>query len=75
MIETIATRIGECGCPEHDIVIGHITGTVHLEQDGRGDAFMDFGDWEEEWQFNDCSDMTDLKNKTKVALNQKHQAT
>lgn len=65
LIETIAERTSdECGCPEHDIMMGHISATVHLEPDGAGEAFVDFGDWDEEWRFNDCIDINDLKQKT-----------
>lgn len=50
--ETVAERINEdCGCPEHDIIMQHITATVHVEPDSTGEAFVDFGDWEEEWHF------------------------
>lgn len=41
--ETIAERINEdCGCPEHDISMRHITATVHVVPDGTGEAFVDF---------------------------------
>jgi hypothetical protein len=64
-IETLAERTSdECGCPEHDIMMAHIFATVHMEPDGSGQAFVDFGDWDEEWHFNDCVDINDLKQKT-----------
>lgn len=62
---TVATRThDECQCPEHDIQMHHITATVHLEPDGSGEAFVFFGDWEEEWTFSSVDDIEDLKQKT-----------
>lgn len=62
---TIAERKNdECQCPEHDIQMLHISATVHLEPDGTGEAFVYFGDWEEEWHFNNVKDIEDLKQQT-----------
>lgn len=64
IFETVAERINEdCGCPEHDISMQHITATVHVEPDGTGEAFVDFGDWEEEWHFDSVKGIEDLKQK------------
>lgn len=62
---TVAKRThDECQCPEHDIELNHITATVHVEPDGTGEAFVCFGDWEEEWYFDNVKDIEDLKQKT-----------
>ena len=46
LIETVEERLSEeCGCPEHDIMLNHISTTVHMEKNGDGEAFVDFGDW------------------------------
>lgn len=64
-IETLSTGFSdECGCPEHEISMAHITATVHLEPGGSADAFVDFGDWQEEWHFDDCADIEIAKKKT-----------
>lgn len=64
-VETLAEReSSDCGCPEHDIMLAHISATVHLEPDGTGEAFVGFGDWNEEWSFQNCIDIEDLKSKT-----------
>ena len=48
LIETVEERLSEeCGCPEHDIMLNHISATVHMEKNGDGEAFVDFGDWQE----------------------------
>ena len=63
--KTIATRFhDECQCPEHDILMHHISATVHIEPNGTGEAFVFFGDWEEEWFFSSVSDIDDLKRQT-----------
>lgn len=64
MMETIAERIATCGCIEHDIMMLHISATVHLEPNGDGEAFVDFGDWDEEWRFKNCRDIDDVKQHT-----------
>lgn len=63
--KTIAKRnSNECGCPEHDIMLLHLSATVHMEPDGKGEAFVYFGDWDEEWHFADVKGIEDLKQKT-----------
>lgn len=63
--KTVSERLSEeCGCPEHDIEMNHVTATVHIEPDGTGDAFVHFGDWEEEWHFTAVKNIDDLKSQT-----------
>ena len=65
LVETVAERFSEaCGCPEHDITLDHITATIHIEPNGDGESFINFGDWQEEWYFDNCKDIEELKRKT-----------
>lgn len=63
-VETIACRIDkDCGCEEHDIMLNHVSAIVHLEPDHTGEVFVDFGDWQEEWHFDNCIDIEAAKEK------------
>jgi len=54
----------ECGCPEeHFEIYGFAEVIIHMEPDGSGEAFIDFGDWQEEKEFQ-CADIDDLRQKT-----------
>lgn len=45
--ERIACRLSdECDCPEEDWIIGMAEVMIHLEPDGTGHGFFDFGDWD-----------------------------
>lgn len=69
LIETVEERLSEeCGCPEHDIMLNHISATVHMEKNGDGEAFVDFGDWQEEWFFSCCGNIEELKRKVASKL-------
>lgn len=47
----IATRQGDCGCPEEDWLVNGLDLTVHFEANGDVDAFLDAGDWEADATF------------------------
>jgi hypothetical protein len=53
----------DCGCPEEHIEIhGFAEAILHMEPDGSGEAFIDFGDTQEEKEFQ-CTDIDDLRRK------------
>ena len=54
----------DCGCSEQEIQIGMASVLIHVEPNGIGEAFIDFGDWDEEKTF-ECSGMDDLLAKVK----------
>ena len=63
MVDLVKSYINEsCGCPEQELIIGMAVVTIHLEPDGKGDAFIDMGEWQSEEVF-DCSTMEELKQK------------
>lgn len=44
-VEIVTSRLSdECGCLEEDIIIGMVFVTIHLEGDGYGEAFLDYGE-------------------------------
>lgn len=52
----------ECGCPEEEWEIGMFNVIIHLEPDGRGDIFIDCGDWEDDRRV-ECSGIDDLRKQ------------
>lgn len=53
---------GECGCPEEEWLIGMFNVIIHIEPDGRGDIFVDCGDWQSERTV-ECDGIESLRSK------------
>lgn len=54
----------ECGCPEEHWNWRHLEVIIHMEPDGRGQLFIDAGDWDHEEMF-ECSNIKELRNKAR----------
>ena len=58
--ELIAKGVSdECGCPEETWNINGVDALIHLEPDGRGEIFLDAGDWQDE-KIVDCCGIDNL---------------
>lgn len=52
----------DCGCPEETFVYGMATIIMHLDPDGSGTAYVDFGEWQFEVD-HQCSSMDELRKE------------
>lgn len=65
MSNMIARRQSEeCGCTEEEMVMRNVHVIIHMEPNGDGEAFLDAGDWVDEWHFESCADIDDLRQRT-----------
>lgn len=60
--EVISSHIGDCGCPEQELIVGMACVTIHLEPNGVGDCFVDMGESEYEIQI-EANSIDDLRTK------------
>lgn len=52
----------DCGCPEESFIYGMAEVIMHLDPDGSGTAFVDFGEWDFEIEFK-CLSMDELRKE------------
>lgn len=58
----------DCGCPEEEWEMNGLFVIIHLEADGKGHAFIDCGDWEDEKLF-DVETMPALREAARQWVN------
>lgn len=51
-VELIATRTGDCGCPEEDYLFDGLDLQVHYEPNGDADAYLYDGEWDAAFTIN-----------------------
>ena len=51
----------DCGCMIREGVILMAEVSIHIESDGGAHAILDFGDWEKELFFENCTDLNDAE--------------
>lgn len=60
--EYIQYQSDDCGCPEETFVYGLASIIMHLDPDGSGTAYVDFGEWQFEVDLQ-CSSMYELRKE------------